>query len=80
MENTPEMKFKAGAVSATIWKNSQTTGEKQFDFYTISLGRNYKDKTGTWKTASSMRLNDLPKAKLVLDKAYEFLTLREENA
>jgi len=76
--NSPEKKIRAGAVSATVWSNEGTskTGEK-VEYKTISLERNYKDKEGNWKSTNSFRVNDLPKAKLVLDKAYEYLILKE---
>ena len=64
----PEQKFKAGAVSATIWKN-----EGEHIYFTVSIERNYKDKNNEWKNTNSMRLNDLPKASLVIDKAYDYL-------
>lgn len=67
--NKPEAKFSAGAVSATIWSNASDHGS----FSTISLVRTYKDKDGQWKTTTTMRINDLPKAHLVLTKAYDYL-------
>ena len=72
----PEKKFRAGAVCATIWKNDRqrATGES-FSYHTISLERSYKDKEGNWKSAGSMRLQDLPKAALVLQEAYRHLVL-----
>ena len=72
----PEKKFRAGAVSATIWKNDRqrATGET-FSYHTVSLDRSYKDNAGNWKTASSLRLQDLPKAALVLQEAYRYLAL-----
>lgn len=75
MANKPERKFRAGAVSATIWKNEMQNSEKKFAFHTISLERGYKDKAGEWKSTSSLRTTDLPKAALVLGKAYEYLIL-----
>ncbi len=76
--NRPEKKFRAGAISATIWLNEgqRKTGETAA-YKTISLDRNYKDKTGAWKSTNSFRINDLPRAALVLNKAYEYLSLRE---
>jgi len=65
----PEKKFKAGPVSSTIWQNNHEKGA----FYTISISRNYKDKEGNWQSTNSLRLNDLPKATVVLQKAYEYL-------
>lgn len=75
--NMPEKKFVAGAISATIWKNTSEKDGKEFSYETISIERNFKDQNGEWKKTSSMRINDLPKAEMVLKKAYEFLTLRE---
>jgi len=72
----PEKKFRAGAVTATIWKN-QTEDNKEYS--TVSFERSYKDKNGEWKTTNSLRVNDLPKAAMVLNKAYEFLALNEKE-
>ncbi len=77
-KNIPEKKFSTGAISATIWKNNGTskkTGEP-IEFRSITLQRRYTDKDGKWQTSSNMRINDLPKASLVLQKAYEYLVLR----
>ena len=79
-KNKPEMKFKAGAVSATIWQNeTESKAGQQVHFRTVSLDRVYKDKGGSWKHAGSLRMNDLPKAALVLSKAYEYLNFAEQN-
>lgn len=74
--NAPETKFKAGAISATIWKNVQHNNKQDlFSFFSVNVERNYKDKSGAWKKTNSLRLNDLPKAALVLNKAYEYLAM-----
>jgi hypothetical protein len=79
--NTPQKKFSTGAISATVWKNEGQSREgKPTTFNTITLQRRYMDKNeGIWKSTTSMRLNDLPKAALVLNKAYEYLVLREQD-
>ena len=78
-KNMPEKRFVAGAISATVWRNSAQKDGKDVSFETISLSRNFKDKEGNWQSTPSMRLNDLPKASIVLNKAYEYLTFREAN-
>lgn len=78
----PEKKFSTGAISATIWKNNgknKKTGEP-VDFRTVKLDRRYTDKEGNWQSTSSLRLNDLPKASLVLQKAYEYLVLKGQDS
>ena len=76
--NQPEAKFTAGAVSATIWNNPLP--ENKGTFNTISLTRTYKDKAGNWQHTPTLRLNDLPKASVVLNKAYEHLLMRSQEA
>ncbi|MFH1506282.1 MAG: hypothetical protein ABIE94_04845 [archaeon] len=79
-ENQPEKKFRAGAISATVWKNQgQTQDKEKITYRTVSFERNYKDKSGIWQTTTSLRVNDLPKAMLVLGKAYEFVALNNDR-
>ena len=76
--NMPEKKFSTGVISATVWKNqgvSKKSGEA-VEFKTIALQRRYQDKDGVWKSTNSLRINDLPNASLVLDKAYEYIVLK----
>lgn len=72
-----EKKFRAGAISATVWKNVTAKDGQTFDYNTVSLERSYKDQSGAWKNTPSMRLNDLPKAALVLQEAFRYLTLND---
>ena len=78
--NVPEKKFSTGVITATVWQNQgkSRTGES-VSYRTVSLQRRYKDKNGVWQSANSFRVNDLPKAALVLQKAYEYLVLREQE-
>jgi hypothetical protein len=91
----PEKKFRAGSVTVSLWKNavagskfgdSNAVDQKVVDqksgnsgYYTISMERSYKDKNGNWQNSGSLRVNDLPKAALVLNRAYEFLVLKESQ-
>ncbi len=82
-KNTPEKRIKAGAVSATVWKNQAKTTNSEFgdgSYYTVAIDRRYKDKDGKWQSTTSFRLNDLPRVSLVMQKAYEYLVLKEPEA
>jgi len=76
--NVPEKKFSTGALVATVWQNQGVgkTGE-DISYRTVSFQRRYKDPSGEWKSTSTLRINDLPKASLVLQKAYEYLVMKE---
>jgi len=79
VKNLPEIKFRAGAVTATVWKNQSKKDAEVFEYRTVSFERNYQDKEGEWQTTNSLRINDLPKARLVLQKAYEYVMLKENT-
>ena len=78
--NAPEMRFSTGAISATVWRNNGMAKDGQeTEFNTVSLQRAYTDKSGKWQHTATLRVNDLPKAALVLNKAFEYLVLRGQN-
>ena len=80
MNNLPEKKFRAGAISATIWNNSTTDKfGNPVSYKTVSFDRRYKDKDGNWQSSNSLRVNDIPKAQLVLGEAYKYLLLKGEG-
>ena len=71
-ENNNVLKhIRVGGVEATIWKNTNDARET----FSVTLKRNYKDRNGEWKTTNSLRQNDLPKALLALQKAFETVAL-----
>ena len=76
--NMPEKRFSTGVISATVWKNAGVTQKgEETEYRTVSLQRRYQDKAGSWQSTSSLRINDLPRASLVLNKAYEYIVLKE---
>ncbi len=76
----PEKKINAGAIVATVWKNQGNGKSGTFPFYSVQLERRYKDKDGEWKSTNSFRANDLPKAELVISKAFEFISMSTNPA
>ncbi|MBI4146525.1 hypothetical protein HY489_04260 [Candidatus Woesearchaeota archaeon] len=79
-KRVPARRFTTGAISATVWKNSNVNRDgKVFETHTVSLQRRYADRSGQWQSTNSLRVNDLPKAMLVLDEAYKFLVLQSKE-
>ncbi len=78
--NLPVKKFRAGAVSATIWENQGHNDKgESVTFKNVSFERSYKNSDGEWQTTNALRMSDLPRAVLVLNKAYEFMAIRSET-
>ncbi len=69
----PVKKIKIGGIEVAVWKNTSKEGN---DFFTTTMERNYKDGED-WKKTNSLRDNDLPKAMLALQKAFEYVSIKE---
>ena len=73
-KNRPVFSVKVGAVRAAIWRNHRETGNGQgFESVQVVLERTYKDRSGSYSSTHSLGMNDIPKAVLALNKAYEYL-------
>lgn len=78
--NFPEKKFRAGAISATVWLNKGKSAKGlDTEFKTVSLERSYMSKEGKWQSTATLRTADLPKAAVVLQKTYEYLVFQEQD-
>lgn len=75
----PEKKFSTGEISATVWNNEVKKDGKALQFRTVSFQKRYKDSDGEWKESKSLKPADLPKAVLVLSKAFEFVSLKQNS-
>lgn len=77
---SPIAKVRAGSMSVSVWNNTGKKGDQEFTFQTVSLQRSYKDAEGEWQNPSlSLRVTDLPKAILALQKAYETCVLSNQD-
>jgi hypothetical protein len=77
----PETVFKVGAVRASVFKNTFEKAGQLIELAKVVLEVRYKDKkTGEWKGTNSLSINDIPKAILALQQAYEYLMARPKPA
>ncbi|HLC79851.1 MAG TPA: hypothetical protein VJG83_05535 [archaeon] len=73
-EKAPKAKFSAGTIQVAVWENESKEGKK---YSTVSLDKRYKV-GDQWKSTNSMKVNELPQAIVALQRAYEFLALKEK--
>jgi hypothetical protein len=76
----PERVFKMGPVRASIFQNTAHKNGKDIQFPKVVLEVRYRDQSGEWKGTNSLSLNDLPKAILALQKAYEYLMEKRNDS
>ena len=75
MANTkPEKKFQRGPCSVSIFNNEVAKNGRTIEIRKAVFQKRYKDNGGAWQTTTALDMNDIPKAKLCLDEAYEYLT------
>jgi len=76
--NKPMKKFKAGGITAAVWESKiQLQNGRSAPVQSVTVDRSYKDKDGQFKNTSNLKLNDLPKAIMVLTQAYQHLLTKE---
>ena len=77
----PEIVFRHGSCSAAVFENEFKRGTDAFTVKNVAFQHRYRDKNGEWQNGGSLRANDIPKAVLVLNKAYEYVTsnVRDEE-
>ena len=74
MSNKPEQVFKVGPVRASVFLNEIIHNGRTVTLPKVVLEVRYKDKSGEWKGTNSLSVNDMPKAILALQKAYDYVT------
>lgn len=80
MSNKPQTVFKIGAVRASVFKNIIQKNGQSIELPKVVLEVRYKDKTGQWQGTNSLSINDIPKAIMALEKAFEFLLEKKDPA
>jgi hypothetical protein len=75
--NKPVQEFQAGTMKAAIWEREQERDGRTFTTHNITLQKRYFDRqSGEWREGSSYFPEDLPKLRLLVDKAFEYVTIR----
>ena len=74
----PVKVFRSRGVSASIFANHAKSDGRDITFHKVSLQRTWKD-GDEWKTTTSFGRDDLPVARLLLDRAWEFILDAESS-
>lgn len=70
----PVKEIKVGAIRLAVWENELENGKA----YSFSLSKNYRDKNGGWQTTSSIKSGEAMFAIMALQKALEFVYLKDK--
>ena len=74
MGNKPIKRFSDRLLSVCVWKNKGISRDgEETEFHTVSVSRSYKDRNGEFKNTNSLRPDDLPAVRELLQQAENFL-------
>lgn len=75
----PTQKHRAGSVTLSTWENVQKGKDgKDYTNKSFTLQRSYRDGE-EWKNTQSLRIQDLPKAIVCMQLAYQEELVKKEN-
>ena len=79
--NRPVKEFRVRNLRVAIWQNEGMRNGQPVLLHSVTLNKRYRDaNTGEWADSNSLFPDDLPRVRLLLDKAYEHIMLRDDDA
>jgi hypothetical protein len=76
----PIKEFKAGTVRAAIWKEDREDSGRQTIRFSVKIEKRYFDEASKeWRNTDYFFANDLPRLRLVAERAFEFIVLGESK-
>ena len=75
--NKPIKSFKASNVEASVWRQEVQDGDRTVTKHSVCIQKQFRKKGGGYEKTDYYFRDDLPKLRLVVDKAFEFIALNE---
>lgn len=76
----PIANYRAGTISVSIFEKTLKNEKGDFKVHSANVQKSYKDKKGEWQHMSlNLNKHDLAKARIVIQKAEEFLLMTSET-
>jgi hypothetical protein len=74
----PVKEFRVGLIKVAIWRNEVEQNGQQVVRHSVRIGKRYFDRQqNTWADSDYFFVNDLPRLRLLVEKAFEFIALKE---
>ena len=76
----PIKEFRAGGVKLAIWQNTAQQNGRRVIRHTVRIGKRYFDQQrNAWVDSEYFLTNDLPRLRLLVEKAFEYVTLSKPD-
>ncbi len=77
--NQPIKVFRAGSITASIWRNKKTQDGNIKVRHSVKIQKRFCNKKGEWQNSDYYFPDDLPKLQLVIAKTFELISLKESQ-
>ena len=78
--NRPTKEFRAGTIKAAVWKENREENGKSTVRYSVKIEKRYfEEASKEWRNTDYFFANDLPRLRLVAERAFEFIVLGESQ-
>jgi len=75
----PIKEFRIGWIQVAVWKNESQENGKTIVKHSVRIQKRFRDEDGEYKDTNNYFPDELPKLALAVNKAYEFIALKERN-
>jgi len=76
----PTKEFRAGTIKAAVWKEQREEAGRATARYSVKIEKRYFDEESKeWRNTDYYFANDLPRLRLVAERAFEFIVLHESE-
>ena len=76
----PVKEFRSKTITAAVWRHEHEEQERTVSRYSVRIRKSWHDRrTGEWKDTDYYFADDLPRLRLVAEKAFEYITLKESE-
>lgn len=75
----PFKEFRAGPIKVAIWQNDAEQDGRPVVRHSVRISKRYLDRQNTWQDSEYLFVNDLPRLRLLVEKAFEFIALKESD-
>jgi hypothetical protein len=75
----PVKEFRIRGVRAAVWERQVQKDGRTFTHHSVRIYKSYRDQQGQWHETDFYGPNDLPAVRLVAERAFEFVALKESQ-
>ena len=75
----PVKEFRVRGIKAAIWEKSIQKDGRTFTQHSVRIYKSYKNQQGHWQETDFYGPHDLPAVRLLADRAFEFIALKESE-